>query len=707
MPPRTAPDAPRLATRKSNKDAHPGLVVAPKPRKRTSDVQAEKAAKLKAKKVAAKLRKEKVERLARIEDQLAAEESVTVSTPKGKYQVVQPVPRSTKRQTTSRSQSVDEDPSGEDDIQPEDEDTHGANKESIQAVDEDQSMESDDDERDGDRDVLTTQEEVYSDGPLDSESSTDGEPVVVPGKRKLKNKARAQVDAVRQAGVGSKSPGALAEKRSTASAPPHKKARPIGGLNSTWKPPTAKTHHQVQPTTESEPEPEPDIFDEGDDASQYQDGSTMSVRIEPTAQSSRSRQPLPQPRATAPAPTPDRRLPPIMDNGNGSEDERGSSPVLVDNEMPTQPSRSHQRSQALALPPIPIPARKMPLTKNNRHGSDAEMREDNQELATRTPRPSHPARVQRTASSHGLGLPTPTRQNLGPKSRRSAAEPKVKRGRKVRWTTEHLDEAVRPSFNSVFMSKVRGLTGMLEPWSDPSAEEVQVIFDEVYPGVKLTIVKGEVVFDLTMQRIKEWRSMLASEAMSVTKTYLDADKHGEDEDEDDDEVRASFVSSAEYVKWALASEDGKNAPMYWARWNSGAGREGRFQFHLIMKTLAAHLACITSSTGDRPSGALILSLLAVERALKFSWTGEPVIPRGPAGYFSGENWGDKVVRVGNGQKKLVRRSGKFLGAVAALSDNDWERILGAATACRSKVADSEDETMEASDTDHDFMLESD
>ncbi|KAI0308740.1 hypothetical protein OF83DRAFT_1160236 [Amylostereum chailletii] len=271
---------------------------------------------------------------------------------------------------------------------------------------------------------------------------------------------------------------------------------------------------------------------------------------------------------------------------------------------------------------------------------------------------------------------TPVVAKLGPKSRKSVAGTSRRSGRKTRWTTEHLDEAVHPTFNGPFMSKVSECAGKLPPFSSPSAEAIQDLFNEMYPDVKVVVAKGEVVFDLTMQRLNEWRSMIGSEALNNVKAYLEIEKA---DDYDTTEGRWCFKSAADYVEWILHTDDSKNAPMYWARWNGGASKEGRFQFHLILKTLSAHLAVVPSRSEERPSGALILCLLAVKRALKFSRSGTLIVPRGPQGFFSAENWGDQTVRTNEGQVKMNRKARSSLVPISGWTSPTSNRMRSSRT----------------------------
>ncbi|KAI0308615.1 hypothetical protein OF83DRAFT_1089683, partial [Amylostereum chailletii] len=245
---------------------------------------------------------------------------------------------------------------------------------------------------------------------------------------------------------------------------------------------------------------------------------------------------------------------------------------------------------------------------------------------------------------------TPVVTTLGPKLHKPVGTP-GKCTRKQRWMTNSLDEVIRPLFNGEFMAKVREFAGTLPPFSAPSVNDIQALLDEMYSDVSLIIAKSNVLYDLTLQHLKEWRLMIGSKALRNTKADIEA----KDPNGNDTEGRAFFASAATYVEWALSSPDSKNSPMYWARWNNGVGKEGRFQFHLILKTLSAHLASIPPNTNECPYCALIMSLLAVEQAVKFSQTGVPIVPHGPQGFFSEENWDDKKIRTNEGKVKTLRQ----------------------------------------------------
>jgi hypothetical protein len=102
----------------------------------------------------------------------------------------------------------------------------------------------------------------------------------------------------------------------------------------------------------------------------------------------------------------------------------------------------------------------------------------------------------------------------------------------------------------------------------------------------------------------------------------------------------------------------------------------------------------------RPSVLIVIACTAasdiaisqVERALRLRATGELVIPRGPPGYFSIDNWGDQHVRSPAGKVKTIRRATKFLATIQKKWGKDhWEKLCEVAsewTESRKRAASS-------------------
>ncbi|KAG6806362.1 hypothetical protein H0H92_011593, partial [Tricholoma furcatifolium] len=113
---------------------------------------------------------------------------------------------------------------------------------------------------------------------------------------------------------------------------------------------------------------------------------------------------------------------------------------------------------------------------------------------------------------------------------------------------------------------------------------------------------------------------------------------------------------------------------------------GFCQNKLIIETFAhAHLANITKlpeatdPIDTLPVGALILSLQAVEHALKEYSTGERVIMKNYQGHFSAENYGDKTITEtgpdGRSHKVYKPWASRYITTIRKFDTQTWEDIL--------------------------------
>ncbi|KIM49826.1 hypothetical protein M413DRAFT_438944, partial [Hebeloma cylindrosporum] len=132
-------------------------------------------------------------------------------------------------------------------------------------------------------------------------------------------------------------------------------------------------------------------------------------------------------------------------------------------------------------------------------------------------------------------------------------------------------------------------------------------------------------------------------------------------------------------------------PFHWKVWevddNGKVTKKGCFQNQLIMYTLAhAHFSDfedvpVVAKLKIKPVGALILAVQAVEHAFKSWTTGVYVKNSSPKGYFSGDNYGDKVMKVTgkDGRAKHVnnRQATQYVPTIEAFEDRHWESILEA------------------------------
>ncbi|GBE89320.1 hypothetical protein SCP_1503280 [Sparassis crispa] len=211
-----------------------------------------------------------------------------------------------------------------------------------------------------------------------------------------------------------------------------------------------------------------------------------------------------------------------------------------------------------------------------------------------------------------------------------------------KWITSDIPDHLHPAFISIFI---------------PLAH-VQIIFDRVYPEVEYGITEGDPFYYL-IDNLPDYR--LASHICPER--------------------------IAEYIEFLLGNIDtprNRNAPFLWNVWGGGVKKKGHLQSELILRTFTAHLNALTAIPPGQarstlpPRGALILSIQAVECALKAWCTRMKVIPSGIAGHFSADNWGDRIQFL-DGRTIEDKRASRYLLVVDSLTDEDWENIWDGAT----------------------------
>ncbi|KAI0054851.1 hypothetical protein BV25DRAFT_1922312 [Artomyces pyxidatus] len=283
--------------------------------------------------------------------------------------------------------------------------------------------------------------------------------------------------------------------------------------------------------------------------------------------------------------------------------------------------------------------------------------------------------------------------------RQSQAKKVGKDGRSVKWNTKDIPANLQDRFTNVLIPVVRDFTGTLDPWASPTIEDMQRLFDTVFPDVGHQIEKGDVYHDLIMYRLGDWRAKFGSTALATMKSVIN--------DPDNADIFGTEADIQDYAVHQLGSDGGKTAPMYWKTWNNGEQKSGRFQSDIILAVFTVHIAMTADvperfRSQERPIGAFILSILAATRALTAYTTGTFQLPPGPDGFFSVDNWGDKIKLV-DGQRKLIRKATKFVIPVKALTSIHWENIYqGAADfmprSNRRRASPAASDPQELSDT---------
>ncbi|OBZ69823.1 hypothetical protein A0H81_10299 [Grifola frondosa] len=291
--------------------------------------------------------------------------------------------------------------------------------------------------------------------------------------------------------------------------------------------------------------------------------------------------------------------------------------------------------------------------------------------------------------------------NLSAGGRKSSA----KKATRTKFTNKDLPTDMRDAFTNILVPLAREHAGTLPAWTSLTLTDIQALFDRVFPDIEYSVQENDVFYDLISYRVHDWRSSFAQAAIAAFDKQIK-------ENQEDFKTREDVAA---YVTYALGNDpEVKNAPFLWKSWGGGIKKTGRFQSELILSTFTAHLAALSAiphefrTSFDYPRGALILSILAVERALVFWRKGTLQIPTGQAGYFSADNWGDRV-EIHSGHPKAIKKASKYLRVLDTFTTADWNNILDGAKKCynEKKRVLAATVTLVVDDSDDEFMLMSD
>ncbi|KIM41783.1 hypothetical protein M413DRAFT_410062 [Hebeloma cylindrosporum] len=264
-----------------------------------------------------------------------------------------------------------------------------------------------------------------------------------------------------------------------------------------------------------------------------------------------------------------------------------------------------------------------------------------------------------------------------------------------KWKLEHLPPGTDRGFTDQFIPLVKAKAGELEhPWAELNPSQVQELVDHVFGHDTYTVVAEDVWCGLIAYRLSNWRNIFGSTAASAVKAYIESNPEN------------MFVRGAEDI-----------------------AEFGCFQNELIMYTLAhAHFADFddvpdAEKLERKPVGALILAIQAVEHAFKSWTTGAYVKITSPKGYFSADNYGDKIMKVAGKDRRTKhvnnRRATQYTPTINAFKDHHWNSILSAVRDIlgengnkrkRSKSASSRASSefdMDEVEADKDYILLSD
>ncbi|KAF5342778.1 hypothetical protein D9758_017125 [Tetrapyrgos nigripes] len=173
---------------------------------------------------------------------------------------------------------------------------------------------------------------------------------------------------------------------------------------------------------------------------------------------------------------------------------------------------------------------------------------------------------------------------------------------------------------------------------------------------------GKVIKTLTQDRLNSWRNSIGKAALKAIEQLFQREGLSTPEE------RQCYVKEQ-------TTGDYKSHPYYYSHAVEMNGKTMYASF-IISKTFSEHLKAIAKVTADqrlseRPTGAMVLSILAVHRAFTFYSSGNEVIPSGVDGHFSSAIWGDRDVTL---EGKVVR----FETTTNLHSHFAWDRIIQSA-----------------------------
>ncbi|KAF5343146.1 hypothetical protein D9758_015203 [Tetrapyrgos nigripes] len=214
----------------------------------------------------------------------------------------------------------------------------------------------------------------------------------------------------------------------------------------------------------------------------------------------------------------------------------------------------------------------------------------------------------------------------------------------------NLPEAVQTAFKDKFIPAIIEFTGCLIAWTSPNVNELEQTWEDVMPEdicQRFTEFNtGKVIETLTQDRLNSWRNSIGKAALKAIEQLFQREGLSTPEE------RRCYVKEQ-------TTGDYKSHPYYYSHaveMNGKTMYAGPFQSFIISKTFSEHLKAIAKVTADqrlseRPTGAMVLSILAVHRAFTFYSSGNEVIPSGVDGHFASAIWGDRDVTL---EGKVVR-----------------------------------------------------
>ncbi|KAJ6563404.1 hypothetical protein DFH09DRAFT_1477300 [Mycena vulgaris] len=258
--------------------------------------------------------------------------------------------------------------------------------------------------------------------------------------------------------------------------------------------------------------------------------------------------------------------------------------------------------------------------------------------------------------------------------------------KKAQITLAHIPSEIRKQFRTDFTPTLLQYVGTLTAWTEPTASNVTIIWNRVFPTHPVVLddpadeLLLTIILKLAEDRLYTWRHNLADVVIEVLLATWKA-------------MKLSDAEIANTVDYYLEGDSDRSRVFYYLSYEDPESGEpspkGIFQGYVFSRVMAVHIAATAGSrladlrfdagnTATYPRGVVTLVVQAIKRGLNYMKSGKLVIPPRPLGTFSKSNWGDHS-EFREGQIVPIPSTSAIAAVVNKLSAKQWAKIVAAAT----------------------------
>ncbi|GJE99036.1 hypothetical protein PsYK624_152740 [Phanerochaete sordida] len=258
-------------------------------------------------------------------------------------------------------------------------------------------------------------------------------------------------------------------------------------------------------------------------------------------------------------------------------------------------------------------------------------------------------------------------------------------GSELRYEVDDLPEEVRGVFTNKIVLRMIQKMGTRDAFSDPGLAQIQHMLDELpeYRYHWQLWQDREICARLVRDRLQEWQlgfGATALQGLKILANHVKATLLSKGLDKD-----AAKLVLSDKIQEILGDANDVDRPFWWYQLVAGQGK--LFGSALIHYTFSNHvrpLGGYIPGIWVPPEGALILSVLAAERALQAYSTGVFIEPR----IFSASNWMDGwhyVEQEYFGTSRYITRIPHLQKAIRAMPFDHWNIFVSGASTMRKQI----------------------